>query len=277
MKYKLLALDLDGTLLNRERKVTEHTRRTLLEAQECGVKIALTSGRPTYGMASVADRLEMKKYGGYVLSFNGGEITNWQTGERLYEKTLDPDLLPCLHQYARAHRYALVTYKGKYVLSERPDDEYALKAAVLDVMVSRKVENFLEAVTFPVAKCLMAGNPTRLAASERELQARLKGRMDVFRSEPHFLELVPKGVNKAQSLTVLLDKIGLPKEDTIAIGDGFNDLPLIQLAGLGVAMANAREEVRRQADYVTLSNDNDGVAAVVEKFILSNSEQKTRS
>ena len=84
----------------------------------------------------------------------------------------------------------------------------------------------------------------------------------------YFLELVPKGIDKAQSLAVLLKEIGMTKEEMIAVGDGFNDLSMIQYAGLGVAMANAQEIVRQNADYITLSNEEDGVAAVVEKFIL---------
>ena len=89
MKYKLLVLDLDGTLTNNKKEITEHTLRTLIDAQERGVKIVLASGRPTYGIAPIAEKLELKKYGGYILSYNGGEITNWQTGELMYENVLD--------------------------------------------------------------------------------------------------------------------------------------------------------------------------------------------
>ena len=92
--------------------------------------------------------------------------------------------------------------------------------------------------------------------------------MRVFRSEPYFLELVPKGIDKARSLSVLLEKLGMTKDEMIAVGDGFNDLSMIQYAGLGVAMANAQEVVKGNADFITLSNEEDGVAHVVEKFIL---------
>ena len=85
MKYKLLVLDLDGTLTNKKKEVTEHTRRTLIEAQKRGVKIVLASGRPTYGVAPLAEILELQKYEGYILSYNGGEIIDWKTGEMMYE------------------------------------------------------------------------------------------------------------------------------------------------------------------------------------------------
>ena len=143
-----------------------------------------------------------------------------------------------------------------------------MKEAILNVMTPKKVDHFLEAIKFPIAKCLIVGEPTRLAVLEKEMYEHLKDRMGVFRSEPYFLELVPKGIDKAQSLAVLLKEIGMTKEEMIAVGDGFNDLSMIQYAGLGVAMANAQEIVRQNADYITLSNEEDGVAAVVEKFIL---------
>lgn len=268
MKYRFLVLDLDGTLTNNKKEITEHTRRVLIEAQERGVKIVLASGRPTYGIATIAEKLELKKYGGYILSYNGGEITNWQTGELMYENVLDEDVLPYLYQCAKENNFAIVTYQGKYVLTEHPDDEYVLKEAILNVMETKKVDNFLESIDFPVAKCLIVGEGTRLAVLEKQMYEVLKDRMGVYRSEPYFLELVPKGIDKAQSLAVLLEKIGGTKEEMIAVGDGFNDLSMIQYAGLGVAMANAQEPVRQAADYITLSNEEDGVAAVVEKFMM---------
>ena len=103
---------------------------------------------------------------------------------------------------------------------------------------------------------------------ESDLSIRLQGEISVYRSEPYFLELVPLGIDKAQSLAVLLDKLGMKREEMVAIGDGYNDLSMIQFAGLGIAMANAQEPVKKEADYITLSNDEDGVADAVEKFFL---------
>lgn len=259
---------MDGTLTDNRKQITEHTLRTLIDAQERGLKIVLASGRPTYGIVPIAEKLRLKEYGGYILSYNGGEIIDWRTGELMYEHVLDPEVLPYLYQCASDYGFAIVTYKDKYVLTERPDDEYVQKEAILNVMETKKVDNFLEAIDFPVAKCLIVGEPERLAMLEKEMYEHLKERMGVFRSEPYFLELVPKGIDKAQSLSVLLKEIGMKREEMIAVGDGFNDLSMIKFAGLGVAMANAQEVVRQGADYITLSNEEDGVAAVVEKFIL---------
>ena len=132
-----------------------------------------------------------------------------------------------------------------------------------------KEEEFSVAIDFAPCKCMLVSDDEEaLVSLEGHWKRRLNGALDVFRSEPYFLELVPKGIDKAQSLAVLLKEIGMTKEEMIAVGDGFNDLSMIQYAGLGVAMANAQEIVRQNADYITLSNEEDGVAAVVEKFIL---------
>ena len=269
MKYRLLALDLDGTLTNSKKAITPHTRETLLKAQEKGVKIILASGRPTYGIVPLAEQLELQKYEGYILAYNGGEITDWKTKEVICKNLLDPEVLPYLYECAKKNDFAIVTYDGEYVLTEKPDDEYVLKEALLNVMKIKKVDNFLEAVKHPIAKCLIVGDPTRLAVLEKEMYAHLKDRMGVFRSEPYFLELVPKGIDKALSLAGLLEKIGISREEMIAIGDGFNDLSMIKYAGLGIAMANAQDVVKENADFITLSNEEDGVAYAAEKFILS--------
>ena len=109
MKYKLLVLDLDGTLTNSKKKITDHTRATLIEAQKQGVKIVLASGRPTYGVAPLANALELDRYEGYILSYNGGEIIDWKTGELMYKKWLDDDVLPYLYKCAKENNFAIVT------------------------------------------------------------------------------------------------------------------------------------------------------------------------
>ena len=270
MEYKLLALDLDGTLTNSKKQITPHTLENLIRAQqEKGLKIILASGRPTYGVAPLANALQLDKFGGFILAYNGGEIINWRTHEIMYKNLLDHDVLPYLYECAKKNDFAIVTYENEYVLTEKPDDEYVLKEALLNVMKIKKVDNFLEAVRHPIAKCLIVGEPTHLAILEKEMQEQLKDRMGVFRSEPYFLELVPKGIDKARSLSVLLEELELKREELMAAGDGFNDLSMVRFAGMGVAMANAQDVVKENADFITLSNDEDGVAYAVEKFILS--------
>lgn len=268
MNYKLLVLDLDGTLTNAKKEITPHTETTLLRAQEQGVKIVLASGRPTYGIAPLADRLRLNDFEGYILSYNGGKIIDWSTKEVMYENVLSPEVYPYLYECARKNNFVILSYKNEYIVSEDATNEYVRHEAFLNKMESRTVPSFLEEINMPVPKCLIVGDPEPLSKLEAEMREQLQGRMNVFRSEPFFLELVPEGIDKARSLAVLLQETGLKREDMIACGDGFNDLSMIRFAGLGVAMANAQEVVKAEADYITLSNEEDGVAAVVEKFIL---------
>ena len=118
-------------------------------------------------------------------------------------------------------------------------------------------------------KCMLMERGGYLAGVEERLKERIGSRLSIYRSEPYFLEIMPKGIDKARSLARLLEVLGLDREQMIACGDGYNDLTMIKYAGLGVAMENAVLPVRQAADYITASNNHDGVGLVVEKFMLS--------
>lgn len=264
--YRAIALDLDGTLTNHDKEVTPITRQALMRAQKDGAHIILASGRPTYGIAPIADHLEIDKYNGYVLSYNGGKIVNWQTKEELYSNHLPNNVIPILYNYAKEKDYALLGYAGKEIITEMPDDKYVKEESRINKMEIRKVDNLLESLESNPTKLLMTGDASLMIKAEEELAEIVGNRMDVFRSAPFFIELVPKGIDKAQSLNRLLELIGLSTNDMIAFGDGYNDLSMLKLAGVGVAMANAVPEVRAEADFITKSNEEDGVAFAIEKF-----------
>ena len=264
--YRAIALDLDGTLTNHEKVVTPKTREALLQAASQGAVIILASGRPTYGIEPVAECLELNKQGGYILSYNGGNIVNAKTGEKLFSQFLPDEVIPELYAYAEENGHALLGYAGNEIITEMPDDQYVKEESRINKMNIRKVENLFEAMEPHPTKLLMTGDPTLMLKAEEELVEKLGDRMDIFRSAPFFLELVPKGIDKAKSLSRLLTKINLTPADMIAFGDGYNDLSMLKLAGMGVAMENAAPEVRAEADYVTLSNEEDGVAAALEHF-----------
>ncbi len=268
-KYKILVLDLDGTLTNKKKEITPRTLSVLEKAQQKGLKIVLASGRPTFGIMPLAEQLNLKHYGGYILSYNGGKIINLANGEVLYQNVLDSSLLPYLYKCAKDNDFQILSYENEYVFCENPSDKYVEYEVMLNKMKSMKVENWLDAVEEELPKCLIVGDPEPLARLEKEMFEHLKGKMNVFRSEPFFLELVPMGIDKAKCLAILLEKIGMTKDEMIACGDGFNDFTMIQYAGLGVAMANAQDVVKEAADFVTLSNEEDGVAFAVEKFYLN--------
>lgn len=270
LPYRAIALDLDGTLTNHDKVVTQKTREALLQAEAEGVVIILASGRPTYGIEPVAECLELDKRGGYILSYNGGNIVNAKTGEKLFAQFLPDEVIPILYRYAKEKNHALLGYAGNEIITEMPDDQYVKEESRINKMNIRKVENLFEALEPHPTKLLMTGDPADMLKAENELSEILGDRMDIFRSAPFFLELVPKGIDKAKSLLRLLSKINLTPADMIAFGDGYNDLSMLKLAGMGVAMQNAAPEVRAEADYITLSNEEDGVAAALEHFCKKN-------
>ena len=267
--FRAIALDLDGTLTNHDKVITPKTREALLEAESKGAIIILASGRPTYGIVPVAECLELNKRGGYILSYNGGNIVNAKTGEKLFSQILPNAVLPILYRYAREHNHALLGYAGNEIITEMSNDKYVKEESRINKMNIRQVENLLDALEPHPTKLLMTGDPKDMIQAEDDLVEILGEKMDIFRSAPFFLELVPKGIDKAQSLLRLLGKINLTPADMIAFGDGYNDLSMLKLAGVGVAMANAAPEVRAEADYVTLSNEEDGVASALEHFGMS--------
>lgn len=264
--FRAIALDLDGTLTNHDKVVTPRTRQALLLAESKGAIIILASGRPTYGIVPVAECLELEKRGGYILSYNGGNIVNAKTGEKLFSQFLPDAVIPILYKYAKEKNHALLGYAGNEIITEMPDGQYVKEESRINKMNIRKVDNLLEALEPHPTKLLMTGDPTDMIKAEEELVEILGEKMDIFRSAPFFLELVPKGIDKAQSLLRLLSKINLTPADLMAFGDGYNDLSMLKLAGVGVAMANAAPEVRADADYVTLSNEEDGVAEALLHF-----------
>lgn len=264
--FRAIALDLDGTLTNHDKVVTPRTRQALLLAESKGAIIILASGRPTYGIVPVAECLELEKRGGYILSYNGGNIVNAKTGEKLFSQFLPDAVIPILYKYAKEKSHALLGYAGNEIITEMPDDPYVKEESRINKMNIRKVDNLLDDLEPHPTKLLMTGDPTDMIKAEEELVEILGEKMDIFRSAPFFLELVPKGIDKAQSLLRLLSKINLTPADLMAFGDGYNDLSMLKLAGVGVAMANAAPEVRADADYVTLSNEEDGVAEALLHF-----------
>lgn len=272
--YRVIALDLDGTLTNNAKEVTPKTREALLRAQDDGCIVVLASGRPTFGIEPVAECLELDKRGGFILSYNGGKIINWKSKEELYGKHLPKEVIPIIYEYAKKHGFALLGYVGREIVTEMPGDEYVKEESRINKMQIRKVDNLLNSIEDRPTKLLMTGKPADMMKAEEELGTLLGNRMAVFRSAPFFLELVPNGIDKAQSLLRLLGALNFTPNDLIAFGDGYNDLSMLHLAGMGVAMANAAPEVRAEADYVTLSNEEDGVAAAIEALCYAHGEDE---
>jgi Cof subfamily protein (haloacid dehalogenase superfamily) len=270
MKYKILVLDVDGTLLNSRKEITPSTLATLLKIQQMGIQIVLASGRSTHGLRSLAETLELDKYNGYILSYNGGQIFNMQTRELLFERRIDPENIPYIEKQANNCNFAVLTYHKDTIITNQAANIHVREEAARNNMHLAEAKSFASTITFAPCKCMLVSDDEEaLVRLEHKLKKRLSGSLDVFRSEPYFLEVVPPQINKADTLGVLMEKLGVQPEDVIAIGDGVCDIGMIQMAGLGIAMGNAGEQVKRCADYTTTSNDDDGVAKAVEEHIIA--------
>ena len=266
---KLIALDLDGTLLNSKKEISPRTRAAIDAALAKGVRVALASGRSRRGIMHVAEELELEKKHGLIVAWNGAHVEDLTSHEVLHQRTLPQGIEVELCDYAKAHDMAIMTYDREGMsISETPEDEYIVYEAVSNRIPQRKVESLPAEITYPLNKMLLTFHPSRLAALEPEMQANFQGRIDVYHSEPYFLEAMPLNCTKATALEMLLDKLGMTRENLMVCGDSGNDLAMIRFAGLGVAMANADEDVKAQADFVSASNDEDGVAVAIEKFVL---------
>ena len=266
--YKIIVLDIDGTLTNSKKEISDRNREALIKLQERGVKVVLASGRPVYGIIPLAEQLELSKYGGYILAFNGAVIIECATDELIYSNTLPNELVRPLYEKSKAAGAVILSYNDDYILTENASDKYVAYEGMLNKMHIRQTDNFLENIKLPVVKCLAVADAEIAVKLENDLKAEYGDIMSIYRSEPFFLELVPNGIDKAESLAYLLKHINLKRDDMIAFGDGFNDLTMIEFAGCGVAMSNAQDIVKAKADAVTKSNDEDGVAYYIENYLM---------
>ncbi|MBE5921201.1 MAG: HAD family phosphatase [Lachnospiraceae bacterium] len=266
MKYKVLVLDIDGTLRTSDKRITKTNYDAIQKLMNDGVKVVIASGRPTYGVVPTAKELGLDKKNGYILSFNGGVITNCTTGERLCDYTLPTGTIARIGAFAAKHGCNMLSYDGDRIITDNPDNPFAALESRICALPMTEVLDWHTYDNLAANKCMILHEGHILEHLEPIAQAEFGAEMNVFRSEPFFLEIVPKGIDKARSLAILLEKFGLTKDDMVACGDGFNDLSMIQFAGMGVAMANAQPQVKEVADFITLSNDEDGVAYAIKKL-----------
>ena len=266
-EYKVIALDLDGTLTNSRKEVSPRNIEAIHKAAAKGVHVVLASGRPLPGVIPVAKEVGLFDVGGYMLAYNGSQVVDCRTGESLIHVTLPEEYYPEICRSYRDFGINLLTYDHIGVISENVEKYSELESRVCKIPL-QKVPNLLEAIEGPLGKFLATGEYDKLKVYQSYLQETFGDKINAFFSETFFLEIVPPGIDKAASLEKLLARLGCSREQLIACGDSMNDTTMVAYAGLGVAMENAQPSLKSRADYITDTNDNDGVAEVIEKFIL---------
>ena len=273
MDIKLLVLDVDGTLLNSNREMSERTIKILKKVQQNGVRIALATGRPTYGVLPFAKAIDLDFNDGFIISYNGAKVLEASTGKVIFERTIDPKMIPYLEKQAERCGCALAYYEGDEVVATDTTNHRIVDEAQMNNMALRHVDSISAAMehladdkdAWPTEVIFVNEDEQVLMGMEEHLQRHLNGVMDTIHSNPYYLEIVGYQVGKSHAMSALVQKLGISMKEVLAFGDGRADINMLQMAGMGIAMGNAPEEVKRCADYTTLTNDEDGAAIAIER------------
>ena len=270
MDYRLIALDLDGTLNTTDLTITPRTREALIKVQEKGIKVVLASGRPTQGLWREAKGISLEQYGGYFLSYNGARLEEYPSGKLIMNKLIYPGMVRRVYDRNQNEEYQMVlmAYDEEAVVAEDIHAFRVREEAELNEMTVRQVEDLRAYLNYPVNKLLFAGEPSYLESITNEFRSPFVGQLSIYKSAPFYLEVMALGVDKASGLERLAKHMGITKMQVMAFGDGYNDLSMIEYAGMGIAMGNAVDELKAKAARVTASNNEDGIALVLEEMFL---------
>ena len=278
MDLKAIVLDIDGTLLNDQKEISPRTRDSLLRAQEAGIKVVLASGRPISAMQRFSEELNMQRHNGLLLSYNGACVTDCATNETLFSQSMSDEV-------GKEILTHLANFEVKPMIAHQ---DYMYVNNVYDCMITApphglkniieyesrggnfklcEVDNLAEFVDFPLHKILVAGEPEYLEQNWKEIMLPFEGRVSGYFSAPFYFEFTDKGIDKAYALDKSLQPLGISSENVISFGDGENDTSILAYAGVGVAMGNAIDALKANANEITLSNNEDGIAHMLEKYL----------
>lgn len=267
--YKIIACDLDGTLLDDDKKISDENVRAIKLAMEKGCKFVISSGRSNMSVDHFNKFFGFDKIENYAIAYNGAYIYRTDTDEVLVEHLVPSKEAIEAIKLCRKFDIEVMTYRDKLLWYDK-DSEYIMMYAERNMVNYKKVENIEDIAAEPVSKVITIGTNEELKKLERAVESSDLGkRVTTFFSADILYEFNPLNIDKGSGLVDLAKKLNINIEETIAIGDNFNDLSMIQAAGLGVCCANGEEEVKKLSDYVTKNdNNNNAVAEVIYKFIL---------
>ncbi|MDR0567838.1 MAG: Cof-type HAD-IIB family hydrolase [Spirochaetaceae bacterium] len=265
---RMIALDLDDTLLRSDLSISYRTRNAIKRAEAAGIVVVLASGRIPAAMERFARLLGMHKRAGYLICNNGTIIQESNTGMIIYEVRIPAKTALVAFDLASAEGFPVQLYDDDimYVSKANEFADYDQKITGLRQVV---VENFRDMVAEGCYKLLIPGDPMILQPLELLLRTYLGNDATLFTSKPYFLEILPPRTDKGTALEKVAEKLGVARESVLAIGDSMNDEAMIRWAGVGVAMLNADERIKNIASIITeRSNDDDGVADVIDRYVL---------
>ena len=266
-ELRMLALDLDDTLLRSDQSISFRTRKAIKKTESAGVTIVLASGRVPAAMEKFSRILGLRKRPGYLICNNGALIQESHTGTIIHETRIDPQIALSICDLAGAEGFPVQMYEDDVMYVSR-QNEYSSLDQKLTGCRQVVVENFRAMVGGGCFRLIIPGDPMLLSHLESIIRTYLGNDITLFTSRPYFLEVLPRETDKSTALAYLAGIAGISNTEVIAVGDSLNDEVMIKWAGIGVAMANGDEKLKSAADYVTTrTNDDDGVAEVIEKYI----------
>lgn len=270
MKKRMLFMDLDGTLLNDAKQITQGNRDALNQTLERGHGVIITTGRPLKSAMAQAHKLEMDRPGCYLIAYNGAVIYDWAQQKQIFSRTLSYDAVFRVFDQANSMGLHVQTYDTWNVLVEpRCDDPEVRRYCGLIGMEFAVIEDVKKDLKEEPVKCLVINyeEKTGLLKIQDWIRTNMAQEVNCFFSCDQFLEVVPKGMSKGEAVKMLCAMMEVSIEDAVAVGDAANDLSMIEAAGIGVAMANGTQDVKQVADYITQrDNNHDGIQEVVERF-----------
>ena len=270
MSKKLLFLDLDGTLLDDHKQITPGNRLALQQALERGHGVIITTGRPLKSAMDQAHKLELDKPGCFLIAYNGAVVYDWATQQQIFCRTLTQAQVDRVFDRMNPTGIHLQTYDTWTVLVEPRCDDAAVRRYCQLIGMEHQVINDVHTdLKEDPVKILIIDYDAGPGLKEAEawLLENMAEDTDCFFSCDQYLEVVPKGMHKGDAVVRLCAQLGVPVENSVAVGDAANDLTMIAMAGVGVAMANGTDQVKAIADYITQrDNNHDGIAEVVDRF-----------
>lgn len=274
---KVIIMDVDGTLTNGKKVVTEKTKNVLIKAQKLGIKLVLASGRPTSGLIDLAKELEMTEHDGLLVSFNGSKVIDCQTNKVLFNETMSVEEGQAVLEHMKNFKVKPMIDKGNYMyVNDVFDNEIQYNGEPFNIIEYEarggkfklcEKDDLAEFADYPLNKILTAGDPEYLQEHYKEMMEPFKDKLSCMFTAAFYFEFTAKGIDKAKAIDTVLIPMGYKKEEMIAFGDGHNDASIVKYAGIGVAMGNAVDDLKAIADEVTLSNEEDGIAYTLSKYI----------
>ena len=267
MDYRLIAMDLDGTLNNDRKTIDPPTRIALDRAQRMGVRLLLASARPLPGLYRERDALDLASHGGLLMAYNGGMIAEADTGRVLSATAMDREEAGQVLRALEKLPVTPIIDDGCVFYVESANGYKVQYECMNNNMRCVEVANPADALDFSPCKILMSVQPEVIKAVQREIAGFLPAGLTVVQTAPFYLEVIPAAVNKGVGLRAACAALGVAPEETIAFGDSENDIEMLRAAGVGVAMANADDAVKKAADMITSSNNENGIAVALERLL----------